>query len=301
MGGVINLGVQGVVQQKANNIGDCLKYFGVGFAAGAAGGYAGYAAGGIVGTMGGFGSGAFIGAAGGFAGGFVNGAGNAWASNSSFADGIYAVFVSGGIGAATSGIIGGVSNGIAACRHGGNFWSGRGATYESLATEGLSPNNVKVGNDLEYTNSFANDVANSTYGNVEYVSSLQVNAVPHGYSLNNGCIINNKTNSMANGVTEYIGKGKSVVYLGKSAFINLRQLQLTIGHEYIHATQNFMMYKKILTIDERRNGYLMAEIAAHNWECVMGNKNEFGVWTGKLGNWSWRRRPYYNWLLNATF
>ncbi len=270
----------------------------MGFAAGAAGGYAGYAAGGIVGTMGGFGSGAFIGAAGGFAGGFVNGAGNAWASNSSFADGIYAGFVSGGIGAVTYGVICGVSYGIAACCHGRNFWTGYGVIHESLASPDLSPNDVRVGAGLEYTNEFANDVAYYSYGNVEYVASLQVNDVPHGYSLENGCIINSE-GRIANGVTIYVGKGKSAVYLGKSAFTSLRQLQLTIGHEYIHATQNYMLVNGILHKGEED---IMAEVAAYNWESSMGVKNGYEIWTQyDLGAWSWRRRPYYNWLSNAKF
>jgi hypothetical protein len=107
---------------------------------------------------------------------------------------------------------------------------------------------------------------------------------------------------MVNGITEYLGKGKSDVFLSKSAFRSINQLKITIGHEYIHATQNYMAHKKIIkNINETYRNYSMAEIAAHNWAYSMGVSNEFGVWTGRLGVWSWKKSPYYDWLLNVKF
>ena len=300
-GAIMNTFMQGA-SGNINSSGDFFKAMGIGALAGAAGYGAGQLVAGAVGTIG-FTGGALTGAAGGFAGGFVGGAGNAWASGASFGQGLGQGLIGGGFGAVAGGLIGGISGGVTATRHGGKFWSGEGAIFESPAAVGLTPENVKVGEGMEYTTKYANSVADDTYGKLSYVERIATNEVPVGedYTLNNGCIIN-KHGRMANGLTRYLGKGNSEVYLGKSAFTSVGQLKITIGHEYIHATQNYMAFKKVIAnVNETYSGYPMAEIAAHNWESTMGVSNSFGEWTGKLRAWSWSRQPYYNWLLNAKF
>lgn len=61
--------------------------------------------------------------------GGVGGSGNAWAGGASFRNGLIAGLTSGGYGALTGGVIGGVLGGIQSVKHGGNFWSGKGATF----------------------------------------------------------------------------------------------------------------------------------------------------------------------------
>ena len=204
---------------------------------------------------------------------------------------------------AIPGLVKGIAGGIDAIKHGGDFWTGKGSIFGSPATEGLIPENVKVGEGMEYTTKYANGVADDTYGKLSYVERTATNEVPvgEGYTLNNGCIIN-KNGGMANGLTKYLGKGHSEVYLGKSAFTSVKQLKLTIGHEYIHATQNYMYGAKVLENINRMAGNVpMVEVAAYNWESTMGVSNGYNIWDGKLGVFSWNRQPYYNWLLNVKF
>ena len=142
IGAIINVTFQGM-SGNINSAGDFFKYAGIGALAGAAGGFAGQAVAGVVGTVG-FAGGAMTGAAGGFAGGFVGGAGNAWAGGASFGQGLEQGLIGGGFGAVTGGLIGGVSGGITATKHGGNFWSGEGATFDALAVP-MSGDKIEIG------------------------------------------------------------------------------------------------------------------------------------------------------------
>lgn len=103
-----------------------------------------------------------------------------------------------------------------------------------------------------------------------------------------------------NGLTEYLGKGNSQVYLSKSAFTSISNLKITIGHEYIHATHNMMLSKGKIT--NKIRFHEMTEISAYNWEThMMRVKNGYSSWTGHLGEFSWDRVPYFNWLMKAKF
>jgi len=254
----------------------------------------------------GFISSAVSAAAGGFAGGFVAGTYMTGLNNiiygqnnNAFISGLKA----GTTAAATAFVIGGITGGIYVKNHDGNFWTGKGMIFESTAPVGLTPQNVKIGEGMKYTTEYATSIADKTYGKLSYVESITTNEVPlgKGYTLNNGCIIN-KSGEMVNGLTKYLGKGMSKVYLGKSAFTGIYQLQLSIGHEYIHATQNYMFAINVLkNINLKIGNVPMKEIAAYNWESTMGVSNGYDIWTGRLGAFSWSRQPYYNWLLNANF
>ncbi len=319
---IIGAAIGGVFNWAANGAEftwDGLGYFGIGAVAGAVGagvgaGISSAMAGGSFGAgfagsstamtaSSSFVSGAAIGGGAGFSGGYTTGFGNALVGGENLGNAFGTGLKAGLIGGVSGGLIGGAVGGITASKHGGDFWSGKGAIYESAAPVGLTPENVKVGEGMEYTTEYATGVADGTYGKPNFVERIVTNKVPvgEGYTLKNGCIIN-KNGGMANGLTKYLGKGISEVYLGKSAFTSVTQLKLTIGHEYIHATQNYMAFKKVIkNVNATYRGYPMAEIAAHNWVSTMGVKNGFGAWTGRLGAWSWSRKPYYNWLLNANF
>ena len=135
IGGVINWASHGF---KFNAQG--LGYFATGAAAGAVGigiaggvnvalaggnfwtGAAGLAQG-VAST--GFWAGAASGASSGFAGGFILGAGNSWAEGYSFGSGLVEGLKSGGIGALSSGVAGGLLGGMDALDKGTSFWTGK--------------------------------------------------------------------------------------------------------------------------------------------------------------------------------
>ncbi|MDD6027672.1 MAG: FG-GAP-like repeat-containing protein [Bacteroidales bacterium] len=135
IGGVINWASHGF---KFNAQG--LGYFATGAAAGAVGigiaggvnvamaggnfwtGAAGMAQG-VAST--GFWAGAASGASSGFAGGFILGAGNSWAEGYSFGSGLVEGLKSGGIGALSSGVAGGLLGGMDALDKGISFWTGK--------------------------------------------------------------------------------------------------------------------------------------------------------------------------------
>ncbi len=126
IGGVTNLACN---WGRIDTFGEGLAYFGIGAAAGALGAATCGAAAGVFGTVG-FAGASLTGAAGGFASGFTAGAGNAWMQGSNFGQGLWAGVKSGGKGAAMGGLTSGVMGGITAVRHGGNFWTGKGAIFE---------------------------------------------------------------------------------------------------------------------------------------------------------------------------
>ncbi len=305
IGAFTNIFFQGVTG-NLHNLGDALFAGGIGALSGAAGFGAGQMVAGVAGNIG-FAAGAVTGASGGFAGGFVGGAANAWANGAGFLDGLTQGFIGGAIGAGIGGLSGGIAGGIRARNHGGNFFTGEGAIFKSYADPNLSPENVKVGESMKYSTDYASDIAKKTYGELEYVKKLAVNEIPVGknvgetLTLKNGCIIDSN-GDMVNGLTRYMGGGNSEVYLGKSAFTSKMQLKLTIGHEYIHATHNYMYsIGKIKNINAKYGGLRMTEYSAYNWEANMGVNNGYKIWNGSLGEFSWKRKIYFNWLINAKF
>ncbi|MEQ9298568.1 MAG: DUF6443 domain-containing protein, partial [Cyclobacteriaceae bacterium] len=233
IGAVLNVGVN-AAQGNIDNFWQGLGYAAIGGASGLAGFGAGQAVAGAVGTVG-FAGGALTGAAGGFAGGFVGGAGNAWAGGASFSDGLGAGFTSAGYGALTGGVIGGVSGGIQAVKHGGNFWSGKGATFANTVSAG-APESVEVGEGLEYSNEYAQKFSDNNFGEVTGLNELHADNTLHPlskYQVDGDYFVSGTTR--ANAVTTYLGTGKgSNVYFAKAAFSSAEQLYLTMGHEYLH-------------------------------------------------------------------
>ncbi|NMB65758.1 MAG: hypothetical protein GYA16_12915, partial [Spirochaetes bacterium] len=234
IGAIINVTFQGL-SGNINSTGDFLKYAGIGALAGAAGGFAGQAVAGVVGTIG-FAGGAMTGAVGGFAGGFIGGAGNAWAGCVTFGEGLEKGLIGGIFGAVTGGLIGGVSGGITAVKHGGNFLSGKGATFDDLAAN-ISGDEIEIGEGMEYTNKYAQTFSDENFGkNVAGVNDLYADGtLPPGYSTR-GDVVLNANGQSVRGATMYLGTGKgSNVYLFRAAFTSKEQLYFTMGHEYLHA------------------------------------------------------------------
>ena len=232
IGAALNVGSQALAG-NIDNFGDFALAAGIGALSGAAGLGAGQLMAGAVGTIG-FAGGALTGAAGSFAAGFVGGAGNAWAGGASFAGGLRAGLTSGGYGALTGGLIGGVSGGIQAVKHGGNFWSGKSATFEYIDTGGAIEQGGKSLKD-KYNDKFLNKFADIQLDRPDALNSLKA-STPKGYT-NNGDYFERIGNSKVFGVTRKSGIfNKWDVHISKEAFRSAKQLYVTIGHEYIHVS-----------------------------------------------------------------
>ena len=234
IGAYFNVTLQGMAG-NINSAGDFFLSMGIGGLSGAAGYGAGQLVAEAVGTVG-FAGGAMTGAAGGFAGGFVGGAGNAWAGGASFGQGLGQGIIVGGFGAVTGGLIGGISGGITATKHGGDFWSGEGATFDALAAPILG-DKIEIGEGMDYTNKYAQTFSDENFGtNVKGVNDLYADGtLPPGYS-KKGDVVLNASGKSVRGSTMYLGTGKgSNVYLYKAAFASKEQLYFTMGHEYLHA------------------------------------------------------------------
>lgn len=109
-----------------------------------------------------------------------------------------------------------------------------------------------------------------------------------------GDVLYNSKGQITNGVTEYIGGGKSNVFLSPTAFSSKKQLFLSMGHEYIHVTQNATL--KAVQLQKTYRNFRLSEIAAYNWESTLGHNMAYGPWSRFLGAFQWRNNPNYNWL-----
>ena len=133
-------------------------------------------------------------------------------------------------------------------KHGGKFWSGEGATYESLAWGGAS---ADVGDGLDYSNKFAKEFSDTNFGEVDGLNELHADGTfPKGYTTKDGITLNSKGNSIR-AVTKYLGGKNSNVYFAKSAFGSSEQLYLTMGHEYMHVGFNYGGFKGSTTANSR--------------------------------------------------
>lgn len=237
IGGWIGMGSAMVSSDKSGwgLAGDMFKGLFVGAASGAAGAWAGGAIAGSITSLG-FVQGSLSGVAGGFSSGFVGCAGNAWLAGAGFGKGLKAGLIGGGFGAALGGVVGGISGGITAAKHGGDFWSGKGATFDDLAAP-ISGDEIEIGDGMEYSNEYAQTFSDSNFGeNPKGVNKLYADGtLPPNHS-RQGDVVLSAAGRQVRGTTMYLGLGKgSNVYLYKAAFISKEQLYFTMGHEYLHA------------------------------------------------------------------
>ena len=201
---------------------------------------------------GGFINGAISGATGGFAGGFVGGAGNTWMYGGNFGQGVKSGMVGGGIGVVGGSLLGGIESGISAMNNYGNFWNGDGTIYETLAFPGAEPG---VGEGMEYSNAYAKEFSDKYFGKkIKRVAELHADGTfPRSYRKIGDRVLNTSGGAV-HGVAQYVkGKG-TIVYLMKSAFADMEQLYLTMGHEYLHAGFYAQGKMDLFTIELLENG-----------------------------------------------
>jgi len=242
-GAIINTTIQAI----SGNLGG-MKSFWTAMGIGALSGAAGYGASAlmssVVGTVGIIGGG-LTGAAGGTAGGFVGGAGNAWANGANFNQGLKAGLTGAGYGALMGGALGAISGGITAYKHEGNLLTGKGATFDQIASTTPSSNKVEIGEGMTYSNEYAKGFSDTNFGeNIKGLDNLYADgSLPSFNYTRNGDLVLNKNGVTVNGSTRYNGVGRgSDVYLYKSAFVSPKQLYVTMGHEYIHVAINASPY-----------------------------------------------------------
>ena len=232
LGMIINTGVQ-MMAGNVDGVGDFYLAAGIGAASGAVGFGAGSAVSGALGTIG-FTAGALTGSTSGLASGLVGGSGNAWMNGANFGDGLKAGVIAGGTGAAAGGFANGLFGGIGAVRYGGNFWSGKGATFDMTYISGDNP----PGKPIKYSNQSARDFSDEYFSkNIKGLNTLNADgSLPKGYT-SKGQAVFNRNGKEVLGTTSYLGTGKGAdVYLYQKAFVSTERLYLTMGHEYIHVS-----------------------------------------------------------------
>ena len=257
IGAFLNVGIQAATGQLHSPL-DFVRSFSIGMLSGLVGFGAGGAVASVTGSLG-FAGAAISGAAGGFEGGFAAGTTTSWANRGGVGDGLKAGLKGAGIGAAAGALIGGIVGGARAAIHGGNFWSGKGATFDLLDTSSSSGTSPEIGEGLEYNNSFAKRFADTFFGPNKRVNNLFADGtLPPGYTMQNG-VVKNLDKEAAMASTTYAGGGQSNVYLYPAAFKNEGSLYLSIGHEYVHVNLNAAGYHDP---KYRANG----EATAHTWQ-----------------------------------
>ena len=171
-GGALVGGILNVVSNSGNisNIGDALKFFGVGALAGGAGAALSTVSFGV----GGFIGGALSGLTSGAASGFLLGGGNSFVKNGNFSHFWDDAFSSAAVGAASGFVIGGVTGGLSAHNEGKTFWTGE-ERMVSLDINPIEPvsfesNYVLESHSLNYT---------ETQNNISYNLNINTNHADH--------------------------------------------------------------------------------------------------------------------------
>ncbi|MBR6278748.1 MAG: hypothetical protein IKR41_08335 [Bacteroidales bacterium] len=202
---------------------------------------------------------------------------------------------------ATIGLLGGITIDYFSSSHASN-------KELPLITDDFDPYNVKIGNGMEFSESFAVKIAEKYFGKLPWVRNIYINKdnPKVGLTMVNGCLIYNRKKYI-NGDTIMLNGGfESDVYLSRTAFTSMNQLKLTIGHEFIHCTQNYMYFSGVLSLKDMNAVYPgskfpMAELAAYNWEANMGFNDKYLRFNNELGKFDWRNKIYYSWLNNVQF
>lgn len=152
----------------------------------------------------------------------------------SFGEGIVTGLKTGGMGAITGGMIGGITGGLNALKHGGNFWTGKGAKFSFASTA-----QVKGRSDpVEYSNESAKEFSKKYIGDdPKGLNKLYADGTaPDDYTVVDGFGVSPDGGGYEQWVTIYQGKGTSDVYLFEAAFQSHEQLYLVMKHEYMHVT-----------------------------------------------------------------
>ncbi|MEM6816780.1 MAG: RHS repeat-associated core domain-containing protein, partial [Bacteroidota bacterium] len=253
---------QGAKMAEANGGNVFLGALG-GFAIGGIAGIASAGVGSAVAGGTGFLAGATTGLAAGATGGFINGVGMTALGGSSLHESLGAGFKGALIGGAFGGAIGGVSSGIQSVKHGGNFWSGKGATFDvgAIAVDG-------TGDPIEYSNKSVKDFSDDYFGEVKGLNELHADGtLPSNKYTTDGTKVFNSRGKEVYGTTKYLGGRKSDVFMYKGAFANKETLYLNLGHEYIHVAHGYAGLREAHSLKDFRN---FSEHAAHSWMVKQG-------------------------------
>jgi RHS repeat-associated protein len=245
IGGIINVVMN---FNNINNIGQFLGYFAVGAVGGLIGAGVGAAITGVVGSVG-FTAGLAVGAGSGFAGGFIGGFGNSAVAGNDVSTSFISGLKGGMLGALIGGIANGLVAGVSSVKHGGDFWSGKGAKYISFSEIDSYSESVSDG-QLDYNTQTAKEFQECNFPNVDkHIGATNIYAdgstpIPDGnYSYHidkyGNCIAFNRINPefslKVNAISVYEPYSKiNTQYYYKGAFTSKIQLYLTMKHEIVH-------------------------------------------------------------------
>ena len=181
----------------------------------------------------GFIAGAATGASSGFAGGFILSAGNSWVDGHSFGNGLLSGMRSGGIGALSAGVTGGLMGGLDAIDNGVNFWTGKSSVKVTgaMAYEGLLPKGIDLGGKV----------------NIKYVGRFEGQKVFESELLGN---INNNYRAVTIPDIGIIA-AKGVFTSGKNT--GLVMMQHEFGHILQYAKVGAENYYKVIATESLAN------------------------------------------------
>ena len=202
-----------------------LKYYGIGFLSG----FIGSATAGA-GMAPGFLGGGFGAASNSFLPSFILGYGNSMLSgnDSPLAFGLYAGFTS----AATGFILGGLTGGIDAMKHGGNFFTGEGTMSDYFVDKNICIDDNPAVREHAYDHAAQEFPKYTTW-----VRNLDLDNLPTGYKYDSYGRVLNRDNKVVLGASKYNGifKKTSDVYIFPGSYSDFDKLSLVMGHEFGHA------------------------------------------------------------------
>ena len=157
----------------------------------------------------------------------------------------YALMYTSGIlgGGLIGGVSSGIQGGISAKQNGGNFWTGKGVTFDFKISSNAIEGNQK-GTEVEFNTKSENQFKDKYFDNVKGVdkliaeNKLDPRMVQKGYKIDGYKIYHGNDEVGGTTINNGIGKG-SDVFLFKTSFYNEPTLYIAMGHEFIHATFNY--------------------------------------------------------------
>ena len=223
--GMVNMYMHKDAIESSHSDWTFMKYYGIGFLSG----FIGSATAGAS-AVPGFLGGGFSAATNSFLPAFILGYGNAALSGST--DPLVAGICEGFASAATGFIIGGLTGGIDAMKHGGNFLTGEGTMSDYFADKHILINDNPIVREEAY------DYAAQEYPKyTTWVRNLNLDDLPTGYKYDSYGRVLNRDNKVVLGASKYNGifKKTSDVYIFPGSYSDFDKLSLVMGHEFGHA------------------------------------------------------------------
>jgi RHS repeat-associated protein len=201
-----------------------------------------------------------------FIGGFISGYASAatattlsvssmaWLGGASFGEGLATGLIQGQISGGISGLMGGLGGGIGAAKHGGNFWTGEGATYEyTVKGDPISSDELfaKMANNYNNSEAACKDERIARFRISEYfvvpkeVSDITTNTGNYGLT-NKGYYYNFKKKGLVAAFVSYKGLNQISVHISPYVVndAGVTEFKAIVGHEFIHAI-HYGMFGKI--------------------------------------------------------